>query len=216
MDWKGFNVEKELPDFYKTVAEEILCRCHPKEGVWMDLGSGAGGVGLSLAERTSSMIVMIDTNQDALQKALSEAKKAELDKRIIAIKAMAEDIPLPDNCIDLVVSRGSIFFWNDRAQGLREVFRILAPGGKAMIGGGLGASYPQWARQEFTRRRHEEMKKEGPEAYKRFQDARSFQTFQQLAKDAGLVDFEIAGDGEPDSESQQAGLGIWLLFRKGN
>jgi len=209
-------LKKELPDFYKTVAEETLCRCDPKEGVWVDLGSGAGGVGLSLAERTTSMIVMIDPNQDALQKALEEAKKAELGKRIIAIKAMAEDIPLPDNCIDLVVSRGSIFFWNDKAQGLREVFRILSPGGKAMIGGGLGATYPQWARQEFTRRRHEGMKKEGPEAYKRFQDARSPETFRQLANDAGLADFEIAGDGEPNSESSQAGLGIWLLFRKGN
>ena len=205
---------KELPDYYKTVAEEILYRCDPKEGVWVDLGSGAGGVGLSLAERTTSMIIMIDPNQDALQKALSEAKRAELGKRIIAIKAIAEDIPLPDNCVDLVVSRGSIFFWNDKAQGLREVFRILAPGGKAMIGGGLGTSYPQWARQEFTRRRHEEMKKEGPKAYKRFQDARSPETFRQLAKDAGLVDFDVVSDGEPDSESSQAGLGIWLLFRK--
>ncbi|MDQ1328281.1 MAG: Class SAM-dependent methyltransferase [Candidatus Poribacteria bacterium] len=209
-------MKKKLPDFYKTVAEEVLCRCHPKEGVWLDLGSGAGGVGLSLAEQTTSMIVMIDPNQDALQKALSEAKRAELGKRVIAIKAMAEDIPLPDNCIDLVVSRGSIFFWNDRAQGLREVFRILCPGGVAMVGGGLGASYPQWARQEFTRRRHEEMKKEGPEAYKRFQEARSSQTFQQLAHDAGLLDFEVVSDGEPDSESSQAGLGIWILLRKGN
>jgi len=209
-------MQKELPDFYKTVVEDILHRCHPKEGVWVDLGSGAGGVGLSLLERTTSVIVMIDPNQDALQKALDDAKKAELGKRIIAIKAMAEDIPLPDNCIDLVVSRGSIFFWNDKAQGLREVFRILAPGGKAMIGGGLGTSYPEWARQEFTRRRHEGVKKEGSEAYKRFQEDRSPQTFRQIAKDAGLVDFEIISDGEPDSESSQAGLGIWLLFRKDN
>ena len=209
-------MKKELPDFYKTVAEEILHRCNPKEGVWVDLGSGAGGVGLSLSERTTSVIVMIDPNQEALQKALDDAKKAELGKRIIAIKAMAEDIPLPDNCIDLVVSRGSIFFWNDKAQGLREVFRILAPGGKAMIGGGLGTSYPEWARKEFTRRRHEGVKKKGIEAYKRFQEDRSPQTLKQLADNAGLVDFEVVSDGEPDSESSQTGLGIWLLFGKGD
>jgi len=134
------------------------------------------------------------------------AQKTEFDKRIVAIVAPAESIPLPDNCIDLVVSRGSIFFWQDKAQGIREVHRILRPGGVAMIGGGLGASYPLWARQEFIRAR--------PEAYRRFKETRSSQTFQQIAKEAGLVDFEIAGDGAADPDSQQAGLEIWLRFRK--
>jgi len=205
---------KELPDFYKTVAEEVICRCHPVEGVWVDLGAGPGGVGLALARQTSSVIALIDPDANALQKALEEARRTELGKRVVAIKAWAEAIPLSDNSVDLVVSRGSIFFWNDRAQGLREVYRILRRGGVAMIGGGLGASYPQWARQEFTRRRHEGVKKKGSEAYRRFREARSPLTFRQLAKDAGLGHFEIASDGDTDPDSPQAGLGIWLHFRK--
>lgn len=209
-------MEKELPDFYKTVAKEILSSCQPKEGIWVDLGSGAGGVGLSLAEGNNSMIVFIDPNEDSLQNALSKAKKSGIGKRVISIKAKAESIPLPKNCIDLVVSRGSIFFWEDRVQGIREVYRILCLGGIAMIGGGLGDSYPQWARQEFTKRRHEEMKKKGEEAYRSFREARSPQTFRQIASDAGLKNFEIIGDGEPDHESPKAGLGIWLRFRKSN
>ena len=205
---------KELPDFYATVSEEILCRCQPIEGVWVDLGAGPGGVGLALARQTNSTIVMIDPNEDALQKALSEARKEKLGNRVVAVNARAESIPLPDNSVDLVVSRGSIFFWNDKAKGVSEVYRILRPGGAAMIGGGLGASYPRWARHEFTRRRHEGVKKKGAGAYRRFREARSPHTFRQIAQEAGLVNFEVVSDGEPDPESSQAGLGIWLLFRK--
>ena len=206
----------ELPDFYETVAEEIFRKCQPKEGLWIDLGAGPGGVGLALAKRTTSTIVLIDPNEGALQEALNKAQTTGLSKRVVAIKAQAEAIPLPDNCIDLVVSRGSIFFWNDKAQGIHEVYRILRPGGGAMIGGGLGMSYPEWARREFTRCRHEEVKRRGPDAYKRFILARSPQTFRRLAKEAELVDFEIAGDGTADPDSSEAGLGIWLRFRKEN
>jgi len=207
---------KELPDFYVPVSEEILCRCKPVEGVWVDLGAGPGGVGLALATQTNSTIVMIDPDEKALQKALAEARKKELGNRVVAVKARAEAIPLPDNSVNLVVSRGSIFFWNDKAKGISEVYRILRPGGAAMIGGGLGASYPQWARQEFTRRRHEGVKKKGVDAYRSFREARSPQTFRRLAEDAGLRRFEIVGDGIPDPDSPEAGPGIWLLFRKGN
>jgi ubiquinone/menaquinone biosynthesis C-methylase UbiE len=204
----------ELPDFYATVSEEVLCRCHPVEGVWVDLGAGSGGVGLALARQTNSTIVLIDPDEDALQKALAEARRTELGKRVVAVKGWAEAIPLPDNSVDLVVSRGSIFFWNDKAKGVSEVYRILRPGGAAMVGGGLGGSYPQWARQEFTRRRHEGVKNKGDDAYRHFREARSPQTFRRLAEDAGLRRFEIASDGAPEPDSPQAGLGIWLLFRK--
>lgn len=206
----------ELPDFYVTVSEEILCRCQPAEGVWVDLGAGPGGVGLALARQTNSTIVLIDPDENALQKALAEAPRAELGNRVVAVKGWAEAIPLLDNSVDLVVSRGSIFFWNDKVKGISEVYRILRPGGPAMIGGGLGKSYPQWARQEFTRRRHEGVKNKGQEAYRRFREARSPQTFRHIAQEAGLVNFEVVSDGEPDSESSQAGLGIWLRFRKAN
>jgi len=205
---------KKLPDYYKTVVEEMLNECHPVEGVWMDLGAGAGGIGLELARRSASTVALVDPNKDALQKALRIAQESGLGKRVVAITGRAEAIPLPDNCVDFAVSRGSIFFWEDRPQGLREVYRILRPGGAAMIGGGMGKSYPEWARREFTRRRREGVKKGGPDAVRRFKEARSTQTFRRWAEEAGLVNFQVEGDGGRDSDSPEAGLGIWLRFRK--
>ena len=204
----------KLPDYYETVVEDMLCECHPREGVWMDLGAGPGGVGLALARRSASTIMLIDPDENVLQKALKVARESGLGKRIVAVTGRAEAIPLPNNCIDFAVSRGSIFFWEDRAQGVREIYRILRPGGAAMIGGGLGKTYPEWARQEFTRRRREGVKKEGPDAVRRFKEARSSRTFHKLAEEAGLTHFEVTGDGGHDPDSPQAGFGVWLRFTK--
>ena len=44
----------------------------------------------------------------------------------------------PDEFADLIVSRGSYIFWEDLEKALLEIYRILAPGGKTYIGGGLG------------------------------------------------------------------------------
>ena len=123
-------------------------------------------------------------------------------------------MPLPADCIDLVVSRGSIFFWKDKVQGLREVYRILRPGGAAMIGGGLGALYPQWARQEFIRRRRASVAARGPEAARDFAEARSPETFRRLAIEAGLPAFEVIGEGGLGADEPSTGIGIWLRFTK--
>jgi ubiquinone/menaquinone biosynthesis C-methylase UbiE len=208
------NFTAELPDFYANVAEEILCRCQPVEGIWVDLGAGARGIGLPLAKRSNSSIVLIDPNIGALQKALIHVREAGLGKRVIAVAGCAEAIPLLSNCIDLVVSRESIFSWRDKVQGLREAYRILRPGGSGMVGGGLGESYPEWARQEYTRRWHEAVEKRGADSFRRFRESRSSRTFRRLAEEAGLTDFQVFGDGAADPDSPRAGMGIWLLFRK--
>ena len=157
-------------------------------------------------------MVMMDPNADALCRALDSARQRNFLSRVVAVVGSAESIPLPNESVDVVVSRGSFYFWKDRAQGLREIWRILRPGGRAMIGGGLGSTYPQWARQEFIRRRRESAKK--PEAAKEFAEARSPETFRRLAKEAGLPSFEVIGEGGLTADDPNTGIGIWLRFTK--
>jgi SAM-dependent methyltransferase len=45
---------------------------------------------------------------------------------------------LEDGSVDLVVSRGSIPFWKDPGIALKELYRVLAPEGRAFVGGGRG------------------------------------------------------------------------------
>ncbi|MFW6107052.1 MAG: class I SAM-dependent methyltransferase [bacterium] len=206
---------ENLPSHYPYVAEDVISLCRPRAGVWLDVGAGPGGLGLALAARSpQSVVVLLDPSTDALGSALAAAGEQGLEPRTVTVVGRAEDMPLPDASVDLAVSRGSIFFWDDPVQGLNEVHRVLRPGGKAMVGGGLGAGYPAWARREFIRRRHEGVRKKGPEAVRRFRELREPQTFRRWAEDAGLADFQVEGEGGLPASDPRAGLGIWLRFGK--
>jgi ubiquinone/menaquinone biosynthesis C-methylase UbiE len=207
--------EETLPSQYPYVAADIMASCKPRPGVWLDVGSGAGGLGLALvACSPESVVVLLDPRADALDKALAAVSNQSVRPRVVTVIGSAENMPLPDACVDFVVSRGSIFFWQDRAQGIREAYRILRPGGEAMIGGGLGRGYPAWARQEFIRRQQESQRRKGPEAMRKFREARSRETFERLARKAGLTRFSVFGEGGLDEADPDAGVGIWLRFSK--
>ena len=196
---------RELPDWFVTVAEDVLRYCQPDEGLWVDLGSGSGGLGLALARASRSTVLLVGPDGNALSKGLEEARRSGLGGRVVAIVGRANSIPLPDGSVDLVASRGSIFFWGNAPKGLCEVCRVLRPGAKAMIGGGVGTTYPEWAREQFIRERLETIGRAGVEAVRKFEQARSPETFRRLAEAAGLDAFEVISDPP----------GLWLVFQKG-
>jgi len=207
--------EAALPDHFETVAQDMLDYAAHDSGVWMDLGSGNGGLGIQIATQLSRIVMcFVDPDEGALEEALLRARQRDIAQRAVAVVGTAEALPLPKDSVDVVVSRGSIFFWKDRSLGLREVYRVLRPGGKAMIGGGLGARYPRWARQEFIRRQRNSQQRASAEEKEAFALARQPETFRQLAREAGLTCFEVTGEGGLSPDDPDTGVGIWLLFGK--
>ncbi len=209
------KAQQELPDYYACVARDIVETCTPREGVWVDLGCGEGPLAFALAGLSDSVLVLIDPNREALARAVAKAAQLGLSRRTLAVHGRVEELPLADDCVDLVVSRGSIFFWEDRPAGVREVHRVLRPGGAAMLGGGLGSTYPLWARREFIRRRREGVRNQGADAVRAFREVRSRDVFQQWAEEAGLEDFEVLGEAALAEDDPNTGLGLWLIFEKG-
>jgi SAM-dependent methyltransferase len=197
---------RELPDWYGAVAQDVLRLCRPQGGVWVDLGSGSGGVGLELVARSESIIILVDPDIESVARGIAQAETDGLCSRVVVAGGRAEAIPLADDSAALVVSRGSIFFWDDPPRGLREVRRILRPGGTAIIGGGLGSAYPPWARNEFIRRKREWLDNQGPGAYELWLDARKPETLARHARQTGIADFRVV----PDT------ICGWLIFQKAN
>jgi ubiquinone/menaquinone biosynthesis C-methylase UbiE len=105
-----------------------------------------------------------------------------------------------DNVADFVMSRGSLWFWDDQPQGLREIQRILKPGGVAVVGGGLGRYMPDTMRKRILGKIRKRLKK----------DNQTRPTLKELsvpAAEAGLSNFRVFDDGEGKG-------GRWIEIKK--
>lgn len=211
---KGIASERELPSRYPYVVQDILRHCNPAKGFWVDLGAGKGPVALELVRATGNPVVMVDPDVQAMQQGLEIARGEGLADRLFAVVGVAERLPFPDGSVDLVASRGSIFFWDDPAKGLQEVYRVLRPGGKAYIGGGAGSGYPKWAVEKLIADRRAGLEGDDAEKWKRFVELRRPEQMRRWAEQAGLSQFQVLGQGAISAADPRTGQGVWLLLTK--
>lgn len=105
-----------------------------KGDVVLDIGSGSGTDALIAALLTgrAGKVYALDMTSAMRDKLRSNAKKASADN-VEIIEAEAEDIPLRDNCVDVVTSNGVLNLVPDKRKAFGEIFRVLKPGGRAQI-----------------------------------------------------------------------------------
>ncbi len=100
----------------------------------LDLGSG-GGIDVLLAARRvgrSGFVYGLDMTEEMLDLARANAARAGADN-VEFLRGQIEDIPLPDDCIDVVISNCVINLSTDKLAVLAEMFRVLAPAGRIGI-----------------------------------------------------------------------------------
>jgi len=123
---------------YPVLANIILEKTSAREGVCLDLGSGPGHFAIAMAGISSFTSISLDLSMHAQKFAAENIKEANLQNRVIPIRGDVHKLPFRDNSVDLVISRGSIFFWDSPLEVFNEVHRILKPGCSSFIGGGFG------------------------------------------------------------------------------
>ena len=101
-----------------------------------DIGFG-GGIGIAmLADRVGLTGIVTGVEPSGL--ARTNASKRYKDEitldRIRILSGVVSQLPLSDDSQDGVISVNTVYFWADVDVGLREIFRVLAPGGSAAIG----------------------------------------------------------------------------------
>jgi ubiquinone/menaquinone biosynthesis C-methylase UbiE len=124
---------------YIAFAGQIKKATGITKGVCLDAGSGGGYLGIALANITDLDMILLDQSQEMQDIADRNILEAGLGKRLRTLFADVHEIPLDDCSVNLVVSRGSVFFWEDQAKAFREIYRVLAPGGVTFVGGGFGS-----------------------------------------------------------------------------
>lgn len=138
---------------YPVIARQIMAKTGISQGLCLDLGCGSGYLGLAFAESSTMNIILLDNDREMLNLCQRNIDERQLGDRVRMESGDVHHIPLPDGSVQLAVSRGSLFFWEDQVQAFREIFRVLAPGGMACIGGGFGTpEIKQQIDQEMERR----------------------------------------------------------------
>ncbi len=122
---------------YPALARQIVQDYGITRGICVDLGGGCGSLAMALARETELTVYMLDINPAAVRLCGMLTDEAGLTGRVLPIEGDATNLPFRDEFADIVVSRGSIFFWPSQIGGVKEAFRILKPGGVAYIGGGF-------------------------------------------------------------------------------
>ena len=99
----------------------------------LDLGSGAGldAIIASWSAGASGKVIGVDLNPSMCVKA--QAHAAASGSRMACHQGRMEDIPLPDESADVVISNGVINLSFRKRKVIEGLFRVLRPGGRLSI-----------------------------------------------------------------------------------
>jgi arsenite methyltransferase len=117
----------------------------------LDLGSG-GGIDVLLSARRvapTGKAYGLDMTDEMLALARENQQKAGLDN-VEFLKGELENIPLPNNSVDVIISNCVINLCGDKDRVLREAFRVLKPGGRFAVSDVVTrGELPQQIRQDM-------------------------------------------------------------------
>jgi ubiquinone/menaquinone biosynthesis C-methylase UbiE len=99
-------------------------------GEAVDLGCGAGQLVMEIAQKVPGLhMTGIDLSEKMLVDARQSAQRVGMEDRVDFRLGNVEEIPFPDQSLDLVISTASLHHWTDPLKVLNEINRVLKPGG---------------------------------------------------------------------------------------
>jgi arsenite methyltransferase len=126
--------EASIESFAGTGNPFSLGTLEPGDHV-VDVGCGAGIDSLIAATMVGSdgQVIGVDMTAAMLEKGQRSATAAGLNN-VAFHEGYAEALPVPDGWADVVISNGVLNLFPDKSAGLREMARVLKPGGRLQIG----------------------------------------------------------------------------------
>ena len=147
----------------------------------LDVGTGDGTYALEAAAR-GAVVTGVDVEVEMLEAA--RARAASRGVEISLRQGLAETLPFEDASFDVVIAVAMLCFVPNAAEAVREMARVLAPGGRLVLG--ELARFSVWAAERRVRGWL------GARTWRRAQ-FRSRAELERLAQNAGLQVAEVRG-----------------------
>jgi ubiquinone/menaquinone biosynthesis C-methylase UbiE len=129
--WSGTYEDSWLQQFYFDHIHKAvlgLAEVEPDPECILDVGCGTGRLLRKIRERfPDARLIGVDPARGMVEKA------RQLMPYATFFNGPAESLPLPDASVDLVFSTVSFHHWSDQARGIREIKRVLRPGGQFFL-----------------------------------------------------------------------------------
>ena len=110
----------------------------------LEVGSGPGALIQALAARAmEGFVAGVDPSPIMLRQAVRRNAQAIREGRVQLRLGSATVLPFEDASFDTALSANSLPFWPDQEAGVKEMWRVLKPGGVVAI-----ILQPRWARTE--------------------------------------------------------------------
>lgn len=122
--------------FTKDVYVFVIKRVSQEITKWLvlDVGTGPGYLPIAIAKLMNEVeVVGIDLGVDMVRMAKASAQKAGVADRVKLEVMNAQKMHYEDSYFDSVVSTRSFHHWRNKVKVLNEIYRVLKPGGKALI-----------------------------------------------------------------------------------
>ncbi|EFL51131.1 Methyltransferase type 11 [Solidesulfovibrio fructosivorans JJ]] len=194
-----YDANHRFAAMYPLLARQIVDDFGVTKGMCLDVGTGSAAVCIELAKITDLSMVCLDAKPEVLELARENVTRHALPaERFRFLEADVTAIPMEDGTVDLLVSRGSIPFWEDHVAAFAELNRVLAPGGSALIGCGFSRYQPI----EEVRAMRPKWSGEGEKDSRNDWKADGY--LPRVLKQAGIADAEVHRDS----------YGVWVHIHK--
>jgi len=133
---------KKFPELYSHLGD-IVKKNIPKsvkKPLIVDLGCGPGLLTQIMFQKIQSAVII---DVDPSSKMLEFANKNNENKNFEARPGSAENLPVTNNSVDIVVSRFSLTYWKKPMDGFAEINRTLKPKGRVVLEF-LNKDFPRW------------------------------------------------------------------------
>ena len=132
-------------EFLKPMGDEIIQLINPKENdIVLDIASGTGEPGLTIGTMLKGgKVVITDLSPNMLQIVAENAEKKGI-KNIEIHACDACELPFDDNTFDAISCRLGFMFFPDMLMAIKEMVRVLKPGGRIASSVWYGAEKNFW------------------------------------------------------------------------